>query len=298
MWDVFVIAVYLIVNIIYLVLMSRPQASDRALAITSRFALPTAILIHSVTAWIFGLQIAKTGWYSAILAPLFVTSALDSGLALLLIVLVLLNATNLFSTPKKLLSSLAGLLAICIAIDAFMVGCEILTMAYPAAPEEATILSLLFSGSSAPLFWGEIVCGLIVPFLMLVFSKARQSVPLIVGASVLVIIGVFLKRAWLLFTSFVSFNVTGAPGVAYGRAELAGTSMWTMLGTYAPTWVEIVVALGVIALAALIYVLLAPRLFTTSTPEEDKEEYSESTSPSPVAPSSTAATNSPATKTA
>ena len=36
--------------------------------IVSRFALPVAILVHSVTAWIFGLQLSRE-WYSAIMAP-------------------------------------------------------------------------------------------------------------------------------------------------------------------------------------------------------------------------------------
>ncbi|MDR2109558.1 MAG: polysulfide reductase NrfD [Coriobacteriales bacterium] len=260
MWDVFVITVYLILNIAYLVLMGR-GSSERSLTIVSRFALPTAILVHSVTAWIFGLQIAKVGWHSAILAPLFVTSALDSGLALLLIVLVVLNATGIFSTAKKLLSNLAGLLVVCVAVDAFMVACEILTMAYPAAHEESAILALLFTGSSAPLFWGEVILGLVVPFFLLVSRRTRENTAVVVVASLLVVAGVFLKRAWLLLTAFVPFNVAGAPGVSYGRSELAQTEVWTLLGTYAPTWVEVVVSCGVVALAALIYVLLARRLF-------------------------------------
>jgi molybdopterin-containing oxidoreductase family membrane subunit len=263
MWDVIVITVYLAVNVAYLVLMARPAGpqSDRALAVASRVALPVAILVHSVTAWIFGLEIAKAGWHSAIMAPLFVSSALDSGLALLLVVLAALNATRLFTTEKRLLASLAGLLAVCVAVDAFMVLCEVLTMAYPAAPEEAVVLGALLSGTSAPLFWGEVVLGLIAPFLLLVFAKARQSTPVVVLASALVVCGVFLKRAWLLVTSFATFNVEGAPGVAYGRSALSGTDVWSLAGTYAPTWVEVAVTLGVVALAALVYVLLAPRLF-------------------------------------
>jgi molybdopterin-containing oxidoreductase family membrane subunit len=263
MWDVFVIAIYLIINIVYLVLMSRPaeRQNARALTVVSRVALPVAILVHSVTAWIFGLEIAKAGWYSAIMAPLFVTSALDSGLALLLIVLVILNVTGAFTTEKKLLTSLAGLLAVCVAIDAFMVLCEVLTMAYPGAPEETAILTQLFSGASAPLFWGEIIGGLVVPFLLLVFARARQSTPVVVVASALVVAGVFFKRAWLLITSFATFNIEGAPGVTYGRAALPNTDVWSLAGTYAPTWVEVVIVLGVVALAALIYVAIAPRLF-------------------------------------
>ena len=131
LWDVCVITCYLIINIVYLVFMcsKKPGAADKV-AIVSRFALPVAILVHSVTAWIFGLQMAKD-WYSAIMAPIFVASAMDSGLALLLLALMGLNKSGLFKVENKLISSLAGLLAVCIAVDAFFIGCECLTMAYP-----------------------------------------------------------------------------------------------------------------------------------------------------------------------
>jgi molybdopterin-containing oxidoreductase family membrane subunit len=261
MWDVLVITLYLIINIVYLVLMARStpeHTGERALAITSRFALPVAVLVHSVTAWIFGLEIAKAGWYSAILAPMFVSSALDSGLALLLLVLVLLNATGVFTTEKRLLSSLAGLLAVCVAVDAFMVGCEVLTIAYPGA--DAAILATMASGATAPFFWGEIALGLVVPFCLLVFRKGRENTALMVAASVLVVVGVFFKRAWLLLTSFVPFNAEGAPGVTFGRSALEGTTIWQPDGSYAPTWVEGVVALGIVALAALLFMLIAQRM--------------------------------------
>ena len=83
-WDICVITLYLAINVVYLYFMKskKPGAQDKV-AIVSRFALPVAILVHSVTAWIFGLEMAREGWYSAIMAPLFVVSAMDSGLALL-----------------------------------------------------------------------------------------------------------------------------------------------------------------------------------------------------------------------
>jgi molybdopterin-containing oxidoreductase family membrane subunit len=110
-------------------------------------------LVHSVTAWIFGLEIAKAGWYTALMAPMFVSSALDSGLALLLLVLVVLNKTGAFITEKKLISSLAGLLAVCIAVDGFMVFCEVLTLGYPAGGQELLVLNQMLTGATAPLFW-------------------------------------------------------------------------------------------------------------------------------------------------
>ena len=266
MWDVVVITLYLIINIVYLVLLRRPdkEQNERALAVTSRFALPVAILVHSVTAWIFGLQVAKVGWYSAIMAPLFVSSALNSGLALLLVVLVLLNKTRIFETSKKLMTSLAGLLAVCIAVDAFMVFCEILTMAYPGAAQEGFILTQLTTGATAPYFWFHIIGGLVIPFLLLVFSRLREKTSVVVLASLLAVLGVFCKRMWLLLTTFIEQNISGAPGVSYGRSSLEGTDIWALAGSYAPTWVEVCIVIGVISLAALIYVVVAGRLFSDS----------------------------------
>ena len=57
LWDVCVITCYLIINVLYLVFMTR--GNQHAVSIVSRFALPCAILVHSVTAWIFGLEAAK-----------------------------------------------------------------------------------------------------------------------------------------------------------------------------------------------------------------------------------------------
>ena len=261
-WDVCVISCYLIINIVYLVFMcsKKPGAADRV-SIVSRFALPIAILVHSVTAWIFGLQVAKE-WYTAIMAPIFVASAMDSGLALLLLALMGLNKSGVFKVENKLISSLAGLLAVCIAVDAFFIGCECLTMAYPGA-KGAEALTVMASGITAPFFWIEIIGGLLVPFLLMVFAKNRANMKLVSVACVLVVLGVFCKRIWLLFTSFYEFNIAGVPGVISGSSAARGASgvdVFAMLGTYAPTWVEIAVAVGVVSLGALAFIVMSRML--------------------------------------
>ena len=114
MWDVVVIVSYLAINILDIVFITRGE--EHKVKVLSCYALPTAILVHSVTAWIFGLQISRT-WYTAIMAPIFVASACDSGLALLLLCLMVLEARGLFATGKALFKSLSGLLAVFIAVD-------------------------------------------------------------------------------------------------------------------------------------------------------------------------------------
>lgn len=261
-WDVCVISCYLIINIVYLVFMcsKKPGAADKV-SIVSRFALPIAILVHSVTAWIFGLQVSKE-WYTAIMAPIFVASAMDSGLALLLLALMGLNKSGVFKVENKLISSLAGLLAVCIAVDAFFIGCECLTMAYPGA-KGAEVLSVMAGGITAPFFWIEIIGGLLIPFLLMVFAKNRANMKLVGLACVLVVAGVFCKRIWLLFTSFYEFNIAGAPGVISGSSAARGASgvdVFAMLGTYAPTWVEIAVVVGVVSLGALAFIVMSRML--------------------------------------
>ena len=267
LWDICVITCYLVINILYLYFMTSKRANPRIVSIISRFALPIAILVHSVTAWIFGLQIAREGWYSAIMAPIFVASAMDSGLALLLIVLLALSAAKVFDLGRKLMGTLAGLLATCIAVDAFFIGCELLTVAYPQTAGGMETLGEMFFGATAPFFWFEIIAGLALPFLILVFSRNRQRPALVILASALVVVGVFFKRVWLLFTAFIHPNVYGAPGISSGssagvHADAAG--IWSTVGVYAPTWVEITVVIGVVSLGALAFLVLAKRLLKSS----------------------------------
>ena len=263
-WDICVITCYLVINIVYLVMMTKHGANSAAVSRVSRFALPVAILVHSVTAWIFGLEIAKEGWYSAIMAPIFVASAMDSGLALLLVVLAGLRKAGVLQVEQKLYANLAGLLATCIAVDAFFIGCEVLTMAYPGAAGAET-LALMAFGPTAPFFWLEVVAGLLVPFCILVFAKNRQKTGLVLLASALVILGVFCKRCWLLLTSFIVPNVQGANGITLGtlEAQQGGLGMWALGGSYAPTWTEVVIVLGVVALGALAFILLSRKLLAS-----------------------------------
>ena len=260
-WDVCVITCYLIINVLYLVFMTK--GNQRAVSIVSRFALPCAILVHSVTAWIFGLEAAKEGWYSAIMAPIFVASAMDSGLALLLVVLGILKKAGIYDTSRELMAMLAGLLCTCVAVDAFFIFCELLTVAYPGAEGATVILSELMFGATAPFFWFEIICGLVIPFCILVFAKNRQNPVLVNVACMLIVVGVFCKRVWLLFTAFITPNVMGAPGIISGSSAAAhatGTASFAVLSSYAPTLIEVLVVVGVIALVILAFMVLASKL--------------------------------------
>lgn len=129
-------------------------------------------------------------------------------------------------------------------------------------------LGQLFAGATAPFFWIEIIAGVIVPFCILVFAKNRRRTGLVALACAGVVVGVFCKRIWLLFTSFIFPNASGAPGLISGSSSsqgAAGIDGWAVASSYAPTLPEIMIAVGMVALGVLAFLVLT-KVFLTYDP--------------------------------
>lgn len=257
-WDMSVISLYIAMNVIELAfLVSKKPDARRKQWIASCVALPVAFLVHSVTAWILGLQIGRD-WYSSIMAPLFVVSAMDSGLALLLLGLFALKKNGIFKTPRRIVSKLAVLLATTIALDAYFVGCELLSSAFPQEEHVLMTLHEMLAGATAPAFWIEVVC-LLVAFVMLASRKRRANMRIVGCASALVVLSVLCKRIWLLFTSFIHPNIAYGPGISSGSLsarQSAGDAIWATASTYMPTIPEIFVALAVVSFGGFLFIVL------------------------------------------
>ena len=242
-WDMCVITTYLVINVLDIIWLRR--GDERKVKMLSYVALPVAILVHSVTAWIF------------------VASACDSGLALLMVVLAAVRKAGVFDCGRELFANLARLLATFIAVDAFFIGCELLTTAYPGTEGASHVLGIMTSGATAPFFWFEILGGLLIPFVLLASAKRRECTGVVVAASALVMCGVFCKRVWLLFTSFTVTNVYGAPGISSGSTAARGADgfdMWALAGSYMPQPVEFAVVAAVVSFCILGIALLSKKL--------------------------------------
>ena len=112
-------------------------------------ALVCAVLVHSVTAWIFGLQQGREMWHTALLAPWFVSSALVCGTALVAIVVVALRKAGYLALDQANVTKLAKLLGAFVCVDLYFFGCDLLTEAFPAAGGMA-VVDMLVSGPLAP----------------------------------------------------------------------------------------------------------------------------------------------------
>ena len=100
------------------------------------------------------------------------------------------------------------------------------------------------------------------------FAKNRQRAVLIIVSCVLMVV-VFCKRVWLLFTAFITPNTFGGPGLIDGTsAATSGMDVWAATSWYAPSWVEYAVLLGVIALGALAFLILVERFIMKAKPTD------------------------------
>ncbi|MCI8366909.1 MAG: polysulfide reductase NrfD [Eggerthellaceae bacterium] len=257
MWDIIVLATYLILSCVYLwaqIQGEKGKVSHTALRVISVIALVCAILVHSVTAWIFGLQQSHEMWHTALLAPWFVSSALVCGTALVIATVIGLRAAGYLKLDQAYLVKLAKLLAVFLLVDLYFFGCDLLTEAFPAGSGLA-VVDMLVSGPLAPFFWVEII-GCAAAAVICLVPQLRTN-PLLVVASLLAIAGIFCKRVQLLVGGFQIANIMD-PGALtqYSVTNWEGNMAQAYSGiVYWPTPLEFGVTLGVVALGFLIFFL-------------------------------------------
>jgi dimethyl sulfoxide reductase membrane subunit len=270
-WDIAIVTAYFGLSALYVWLYTRadlaaagsPLALGTSASAASRarddrikgalawVALPAAILLHSITAWIFGLQISRGFWYSAIMAPMFVASALVSGLALVILLALILRRLGRLSFDNRLVAHLGGLLAVFIAVEAFFVLSEVLTAAYPGAEFEGDPIRRMLTGEFAPLFWFEVIVGLGVPFVMLVRHAWRSRPGIVAAAAAIAIVGIYVHRLNLVLNGLSHPPIGLPPGVSIGTAQVG--SSFAMSDWYVPSLVEWLVVAGVLAFGALVF---------------------------------------------
>ena len=90
-----------------------------SLRVVSAIALVCAVLVHSVTAWIFGLQQGREMWHTALLGPWFVSSALVCGVALVLVVVIALRKAGYLELAQEHVVKMLKLLGVFVMVDLY-----------------------------------------------------------------------------------------------------------------------------------------------------------------------------------
>ncbi|MBI5389736.1 polysulfide reductase NrfD [Candidatus Woesearchaeota archaeon] len=165
--------------------------------------IPLAVGVHGYCGFILSLVAIRSLWHTALMPPLFLVSAVVSGVALM--ILIVITKQRFFTLDKKinvdLIFSLGKILAWTLVLDLFLVGVDLLELTYVYSRTEAyDAAMLLIKGPLAPLFLiGEIFLGGIVPFILLTHPRTSSSIKVVTLASVLVLIGIYAMRVnWVV----------------------------------------------------------------------------------------------------
>jgi Ni/Fe-hydrogenase subunit HybB-like protein len=206
----------------------------------SLFILPLLVTAHSTLGFIFGIQAGRPGWYGALQAPSFVVMAGVSGIGVLIVITALIRrALHLEATISlAAFRSLGTMLWVLVVIYLYFMIAEELTMSYAASTKDRAYAHEIVFGAYAPMFWtvvGTLVLGFVLQFGQ--FVARRTSIPLSVAAGLSVNVAAVLKRYLLVVPS-----------------QTHGMLLPYDNGAYSPSWVELGVVIGLVALGIALYV--------------------------------------------
>ena len=232
---------------------------ERAISVMAIVIIPVAVSVHTVVSWIFGMTL-RPGWHSTIFGPYFVVGALYSGVA------AVITAIAIFRWRLRLhqwitlehLRRLCLLMVVFGVVYAYFLVNEHAGAVYTREGRERHLDELIFTGTYAVQFWAMVLIGLVAPVVLLALTRAR-SVSGIVAASVLVNVGMWLKRYIIVVPTLA------APMMP---------PQWQGKIAYSPTLVEWLITAGGFAAFALMYTFFA-RLFPVISwweLEEQKQE--------------------------
>jgi predicted CXXCH cytochrome family protein len=94
------------------------------------FAIAWAVSIHTVTAFLYVGLGGRPFWNSAIIAPRFLASAFAAGPAFLILTLQVIRGASRYQVPDEALRLLRNIVTVALAINTFLLGCELFTEFY------------------------------------------------------------------------------------------------------------------------------------------------------------------------
>ena len=207
-WDMIVLNVYLLLNIVigWAVLEANRNEAPPAKRVKPLIylSIPWAPCIHIVTAFLYSGLPGRGFWLTAIMAPRFLSSAFASGPALLILLALIIRKFTKFDPGREQIQTLAKIVTYCIIINVLFFLFEIFTVFYSQIPEHMHHFEYLFfgiqgHGKLVPWMWFSLI-GMVVASIILVIPRIRRDeITLAIGCA-LVIITTWLDKGLGLIT--------------------------------------------------------------------------------------------------
>ncbi len=246
-WDVLALNGYLFINlsIPFYILFMRYQGKtpNPKIYIPGVFiSVFWAVSIHLITAFLYqGLQ-ARPFWNNALLGPRFLASAFAAGPSLIIIALAVIRKFTDFKIDDKTIKKIALVVTVAAQINLIMLISELFKEFYAPTHHSESAYYLFFGlhGKSAlvPWIWTAITMN-VTATVILTFHKLRNNLNVLYFSCTLLFLGIWIEKGFGLIV----------PGFIPGP--------WGKIAEYLPTSAEVGVTIGIWAMGAFIFSILA-----------------------------------------
>ncbi|NQW16796.1 MAG: polysulfide reductase NrfD [Chloroflexi bacterium] len=218
------------------------------------------VFAASTSAFVFGVQQGRPGWFGALQAPGFVILAGATGVAATILVAALLRAElgDRESFGPKMFKWLNNILLGLTLMYIYILLVELVTSSYSSSAHAERVTDAIIRGEYAWMFWLSSGLFLLTAALTAVQAIAgRYNLRYIVLAAVILNVAAILKRYLIV-----------VPGLTVGRL------LPYPEGSYNPTWVEYLVVIGLAALA-IVFFMVFMKVFPIVSSQNGQESEGE-----------------------
>ncbi len=245
-WDMIVLSGYLLLNII--IGWTSLGAERKGFPPPSwvkpliYIAIPWAVSIHTVTAFLYAGLPGRSHWLTAIMAARFLASAFAAGPALLVILCLLLRRLSTFDAGRESIQALAKIVAYAMSANVFFFLLEVFTAFYSHIPEHMAPIRYLFFGLDGHrglvgFMWSAAILAF-VGIGLLINPSTRKNERVLPFALAAVFIAAWIDKGLGLIVGGFIPNPMGR------------------ITEYAPTLPEIWITLGVYSIGLLVLTVL------------------------------------------
>ena len=245
-WDVLVLNGYLVLNlmvpgyILYCHYYNRKPINKIYLPLVF-ISIFWAFGIHLVTAFLYQGLPARPFWNNPLMGPRFLASAFAAGPALITILLIILQSTTTFKVEDQVFNKIRRIVVVAAIINLIMLFSEVFKEFYLPTHHSLPAIYLYFGlkGHTAlvPWIWTAITMNLIGT-LTLAFNPGKNKPIVLVPACILLFLGIWVEKG---------IGLIGPGLVPSPLGEIVD---------YAPSWVEVSITLGILALGIFVVSLL------------------------------------------
>jgi len=246
-WNIFFYTGFLAIVAAYLFVQMSPGFPYSRVRVAGTLAFVWRLALTTGTGSIFGWLVARPGYDSAIMAPMFIAMSFAFGTAVFILVLSALFRLAGRPFGDQMMLRLGRKLAIFVAAVMYFEGVRHLTNLYAAEHVGFETFILTGGGTLTTLFWlGQVVIGGVIPLMVLFHPSFGKTAKAPLVASVLVIAGGF-AQLYVIVIGGQAYPMEMFPGYEVTSGFFDGE-----IASYRPRWPEVLLGLGGVAIALFI----------------------------------------------